>query len=311
MSKFAVFIATTGGPIHVERLTEEQAPQSLICVRRSSTILDVSGDYDDFVKLGSGVIEREFGPFEGNSFRVDVSEPIETGTSWQLPMFLAHAIQCCDGVSLTDQVEEADFIVWGTGHVDYDLNVTSVEHIYQKISGSKSFIQSLRQDPQKIIFTAPTGRNFDQLIATPEFLQFRHIACKNALDLVTELKLPVKSRTVSVPKNKLTKTKSHNRYSPLWPALVFILGVISLASFSDLSRWADFWSTVDENKQIITGSQNNVKINSITQKVTTNEFITEIAALRPLPGIAAPANSLCWSKSASRGPTARQQWPTS
>ena len=98
MSKFAVFIATTGGPIHVERLTgEEQAPQSLICVRRSSTILDVSGDYDDFVKLGSGVIEREFGPFEGNSFRVDVSEPIETGTSWQLPMFLAHAINVATG----------------------------------------------------------------------------------------------------------------------------------------------------------------------------------------------------------------------
>ena len=31
-------------------------------------------------------------------------------------------------------------------------------------------------------------------------------------------------------------------------------------------------------------SQNNAKIDSITQKVTTNGFITEIAALRPLPG---------------------------
>ena len=82
--------------MQVERLTGEHAPQSLICVRRSSTILDVSKDYDDFVRRGSGIIEREFGPFEYGSFRVDVSEPIGAGHSWQLS-FLAHAIDADDG----------------------------------------------------------------------------------------------------------------------------------------------------------------------------------------------------------------------
>ena len=108
-------------------------------------------------------------------------------------------------------------------------------------------------------------------------------------------------------KDKITPTGIH----PLWPALVLFSRRYLSGKFSDLSRWADFWSTVDENKQIITGSQNNVKINSITQKVTTNEFITEIAALRPLPGGSCMQIAFAGPKSASRGPTAGQQWPTS
>ncbi len=36
-------------------------------------MLPVSDDYDAFVRPPSGVIEREFGPFLGGAFRLDVS----------------------------------------------------------------------------------------------------------------------------------------------------------------------------------------------------------------------------------------------
>ena len=38
------------------------------------------------------MIEREFGPFDSGAFRLDVSAPISDGESWQLGVFLAHAL---------------------------------------------------------------------------------------------------------------------------------------------------------------------------------------------------------------------------
>ena len=93
----------------------------MICVSRSSTILPISGEYDDFVRRGSGVIEREFGPFDYESFRADVSGPVGTGQSWQLAFFLAHAIDAAEEVELVDDLDKADRVVWASGRVDYDL----------------------------------------------------------------------------------------------------------------------------------------------------------------------------------------------
>ena len=59
-----------------ERITRERAPQSMVCLKRTSRVLPISGDYDSFVRRGSGVIERTFGPFEDGAFRLDVAAPL-------------------------------------------------------------------------------------------------------------------------------------------------------------------------------------------------------------------------------------------
>ena len=46
MKSCAVFIATTGGPVQVLQLTPERAPQSMVCVNRTTNVLPVPNGYD-------------------------------------------------------------------------------------------------------------------------------------------------------------------------------------------------------------------------------------------------------------------------
>jgi len=135
MQNIAVFVATTAGPVRIERITPEGAPQSMICMGRTSDVLPICGDYDDFVRHGSGVILREFGSDNDRSYRLDASGPIDGGKSWQLGVYLAHAITSSQTAELSN-VEDADVILWCSGTVDYDLNVGSVSHIARKIETS-------------------------------------------------------------------------------------------------------------------------------------------------------------------------------
>lgn len=164
MKRIAVYVATTGGPVRIERITPERAPQSMVCLRRTSTILPISGDYDDFVRPGSGVIEREFGPFEDNSFRLDVAAPIGTGRSWQLGIFVAHAIVASKDHALAGDGMECDHAVVVTGQVDYDLTVEAVDHILEKIAGLvETFAPNGEGSVQLIV---PSGNNYDVAAAS-------------------------------------------------------------------------------------------------------------------------------------------------
>jgi hypothetical protein len=136
VKRIAVFVATTGGPARIERITREHAAQSMVCLKRTSTVLPISGAYDDFVRPGSGVIEREFGPFDEGAFRLDVSDPIGAGESWQLGFFVAHAVAASDA-RLAGPDDDPDMVAWLTGRVDYDLDVGSVGHLAEKLHASQ------------------------------------------------------------------------------------------------------------------------------------------------------------------------------
>ncbi len=157
MKSIAVYIATTGGPVQIERVTPERAPQSLVCLGRSSTILPISGDYDDFVRPGSGIIEREFGTHEGISYRLDLSGPIGSGQSWQLGVFLAHALAASGDTALISGDGVPDEVVIVTGRVDFDLKVDAVDHIPEKLAGLAKLMPSL--EGCAITLIVPAGEN--------------------------------------------------------------------------------------------------------------------------------------------------------
>ena len=76
-----VFIATTGGPIEVQRITKEDPDiESLVCLAGKAKTLPISSAYHDFVRQPSGVLHRDFGH---GAYRVDLSATIEDGYSWQ------------------------------------------------------------------------------------------------------------------------------------------------------------------------------------------------------------------------------------
>ncbi|NVJ92396.1 MAG: DUF4384 domain-containing protein [Methylocystaceae bacterium] len=185
MKRIAIFIATTGGPVLVDRITPEPAPQSMVCLRRQSDVLPISADYDDFVRPGSGVIMREFGPYEEGAFRLDVSGPIGTGLSWQLGVFAAHAVYKGSHCELSD-LETADLIVWLSGTVDYDLNVGDVDHMAEKVESSALTLSDYIAKGTPIIFaTGPENAKFLSDHKPPQGIQV--CALKTTRDLMKVL----------------------------------------------------------------------------------------------------------------------------
>lgn len=203
MKRLAVFVATTSGPVRIERITRERAPQSMVCLRRSSTVLPISSAYDSFVRRGSGVIEKTFGPFEEGAFRLDLSEGIETGESWQLGVFIAHAISAAPKEMQLSDLETADQIVWLTGHVDYDLGVGSVGHLAEKIHASRDILAAWAAAGKSVVMIVHDGADRDavSVLGIPEGVAL--VAVRTASDALQALGLKVPHASVHAKKPDL------------------------------------------------------------------------------------------------------------
>ena len=68
--KVRVYVGTTEGPVAIERVIREAAPNSAMCIGRSTREATASAGYEAFVKQPSGVIERELGPYPPGAFRL-------------------------------------------------------------------------------------------------------------------------------------------------------------------------------------------------------------------------------------------------
>ena len=154
-----ILIATTGGVVAIDRITAERAPQSMVCLKRTSQVLPISGAYDDFVRPGSGVIAREFG---GQSYRLDLSDVVGSGESWQLAVFLAHAVSESNTHELAGPDVDAAHTYLVTGRVNYDLEVEPVEHIDEKIAAAAQIFASAGDGVSVIV---PHGDNADRAIS--------------------------------------------------------------------------------------------------------------------------------------------------
>lgn len=223
MKRLAVFVATTSGPVRIERITRERAPQSMVCLRRSSIVLPISAAYDGFVRPGSGVIEKTFGPFEDGSFRLDVSEPIETGESWQLGAFVAHALAAGSKTDLLGAGETADDIVWLTGQVDCDLAVGSVGHLTEKVHSSRAAIAAWIALGRSVTMVMHEGADHEAVLAAGVPQGVRVVPVRSALDALRELDI------------KLPPISAPNRKFPAWVAAGFaacLVGGVSLYSLS-------------------------------------------------------------------------------
>ena len=235
MKRISVFVATTGGPVRIERITPERAPQSMMCLRRTSTILPISGDYDDFVRPGSGVIEREFGPFEDSSFRLDVSAPIGAGRSWQLGVFVAHAIAASQDHALAGDGAEFDEAVVLTGRVDYDLTVEPVDHIPEKLAGLDGVFADLDGRPARLI--VPAGRNHDSAsrVALPDGVTL--VSTASAWDACRAIGLRATDAMPRAP--TAARPTSRRQWGLAVLAGVVAAGVVvTVIGTMDVSNWA-------------------------------------------------------------------------
>ena len=138
--KVHIFIATTQGPVAVQSVAEEDSDvQSVVCVDGGVEPLAISERYHDFVKRGTGLLQKDFG---GPAYRLDIAERIDQGNSWQLPVYLAHHLQKL-GVLGEGNPVDGDTVIWATGAIKANRSVHSVEEIPAKIAKSMDLFEQL------------------------------------------------------------------------------------------------------------------------------------------------------------------------
>ena len=137
----------------LQRITaEDSGVQSVLCLDGTATALPISAGYHGFVRRGTGVIARDFGH---DAFRVDVSSRVDQGSSWQLPVYLAHALSARDELG-NGTPQPGDILLWATGEVDIDLRVRPVAGVAQKLARSLAALRSWRELGVDVRILLPT-----------------------------------------------------------------------------------------------------------------------------------------------------------
>lgn len=138
-----VVIPTTEQPVTILSIENEDPDigASLVCIAGTVRRAGIDRDYGAFVRPGSGVIARLFGHA---FFRLDVSHKVDAGQSWELPVFLAHALhhagRLSHGIDHSDTL--GNVLVWATGHVSaLTFAVGGVEQVTRKLELSRALFE--------------------------------------------------------------------------------------------------------------------------------------------------------------------------
>ncbi len=164
ISTVRLIIPTTNGPVEVLYLADDpELSVSIVCINGTSTQAGMSGDYGSFVRRGTGVIEKYFGPA---NFRLDLSERVDVGDSWKLSAFIAHALEAQQRLHQSLNPDAAiaapSVLVWATGAVrSVDLAVGEVAHVAEKLRHSLSLFATARRDGLRCIVFLPHGNAGD------------------------------------------------------------------------------------------------------------------------------------------------------
>lgn len=121
LMKLHVFVATTQGLVAIQNITpiDDEDISSIVSINGTSTTANISSAYHSFVKKGAGIIQQDFGVC---SYRINTSQRIDNGNSWQLGFYLAHVVHQ-QGLLGNGEVKPGDQVICATGEV----NTTSRE----------------------------------------------------------------------------------------------------------------------------------------------------------------------------------------
>lgn len=171
-AKVRVLIATTSGPIEIERIEEiaDAIPQSVVLVSRNGGGEDLgpvqddearilkmlSARYTEFTARGSGIVADIYGH---ERFRLHLSDLIHEGASWQLGVFLAHALHAAGDLARKD--EPADMVVLATGKVKHDQSVTDIGSLDAKLKQAIGRLEAESAAGRRIFLMWPDANDSD------------------------------------------------------------------------------------------------------------------------------------------------------
>ena len=143
MKPFIVVIPTTNYLVGISDITvEDPLVSSVICVNNNLEALSISNQYDSFVKSPTGIIEKITGK---SSFRVDITDNIDQGDSWQLSMAIAHALYEKNILKFSNKENLISnnniSVIWTTGKITSNFNIKPISFLEKKINSSLIFFK--------------------------------------------------------------------------------------------------------------------------------------------------------------------------
>jgi hypothetical protein len=153
-----LLIATTEGPLAVERLAESPLKKSSVYVFGArEPIKLLSAGYEVFVRRRVARLPGQ----EGRRFRLDLSGAIEAGESWQLGAFLAHALHAAGRLAMRGEAPGA--IVVATGALTHELaagEVGNVEDKFRVLLADAALLAAMR-DGVRVVVALPDANRDD------------------------------------------------------------------------------------------------------------------------------------------------------
>lgn len=151
--KARVLIATTEGPVAVQKITAEDPDvPSVACLDGTTTVLGFSNDYARFVNKGTGLVAALTGHA---AYRLDLDGRVDGGHSWQLPVLLAHLLAAEDKLAAPD--ESATLTILASGELDREQRVRPVSGMGEKIERAAPFLAEQQASEHRVLVVVPKG----------------------------------------------------------------------------------------------------------------------------------------------------------
>ena len=143
MKYYTVVIPTTNNLVGISDIVvEDPLVSSVICENNSLESLPISNKYASFVKSPTGIIEKITGH---SSYRIDITNRIEQGNSWQLAIAIAHIFHDNNFLSFSTNENlinnNKHTIIWASGTINSNLDVKAISYLDQKIKNSINFFK--------------------------------------------------------------------------------------------------------------------------------------------------------------------------
>lgn len=160
-----IVIPTLQGLSHVQGIIREDPEvPSVICLNGTAQSLPISNAYYDFVKKGQGLIAKDFGH---EAWRIDLSEPVEMGNSWQLAIYLTHYFHARNLLG-SGEPKPGDVVLWASGAVKINRDVEAVEGVERKLAQSLKRLQQFQAQQIPVLVVMCEANH--ALIELPDFL---------------------------------------------------------------------------------------------------------------------------------------------
>ena len=175
MKAFTVVIPTTDHLVGISDITvEDPLVSSVICENNNLEALSISAEYESFVRSPTGIIEKITGK---SSFRIDLTDKIDQGESWQLSLAIAHTLHHNNLLQFSDKKSLVlngtnPSVIWSSGKINSNLEVKPINFLDKKLNNSIIFFEQCikKNIPIDIVLSYENKNELQQILLENHFL---------------------------------------------------------------------------------------------------------------------------------------------